>query len=100
MHKIIRATALIGCPFLNNIVSNTANRNKKTRYSEEYLVFILVEDEGFELRFSFAYGVFETFVFIKHRFCFIYLNISNCSFYTNPLKGNLKGKNMGKQNCK
>lgn len=58
------------------------------------------EDEGFELRHFVTYGVFETFVFIKHRFCFIYPNISNCSFYTNPLKGNLKGKNMGKQNCK
>ena len=55
----------------------------------------MAEDEGFELRYFKIYGVFETFVFIKHRFCFIYPNISNCSFYTNPLKGNLKGKKKG-----
>ena len=94
------ATAKSGCHFPNYVASKTANRNKNTRYSEEYLVFILAEDEGFELRHFVTYGVFETFVFIKHRFCFIYPSISNCSFYTNPLKGNLKGKNMGKQNCK
>ena len=58
-------------------------------------VFLLAEDEGFELRFSCVYGVFETFEFAKHWFCFNYPIISNCSIRTNPLKGNLKGKNKG-----
>lgn len=57
--------------------------------------YSLAEDEGFELRHFVTYGVFETFVFIKHRFCFIYPNISNRSFCANTLKGNLKGKNKG-----
>ena len=60
----------------------------------------LAEDEGFELRFSCVYGVFETFMFTKCRFYFSYPIIPNCSIQTNPLKGNLKGKNKGKQNCK
>ena len=64
------------------------------RYSEIW------SDEGFELRFSYVYGVFETFMFTKRRFYFSYPIIPNCSIQTNPLKGNLKGKNKGKQNCK
>ena len=63
-------------------------------------VFLLAEDKGFELRFSCVYGVFETFMFTKRRFYFSYPIIPNCSIQTNPLKGNLKGKNKGKQNCK
>jgi len=35
------ATAKSGYPFPNIIAFKTANRNKNTRYSEEYLVFIL-----------------------------------------------------------
>ena len=58
-------------------------------------VFLLAEDEGFELRFSYVYGVFGTFVFIKHWFCFNYPIISNCLICANALKGNLKGKNKG-----
>ena len=63
-------------------------------------LFLNAEDEGFELRFSCVYGVFETFMFTKRRFYFSYPIIPNCSIQTNPLKGNLKGKNKGKQNCK
>ena len=47
------ATAKSGCHFPNYVVSKTADRNKNTRYSEEYLVFILAEDEGFDLHLSF-----------------------------------------------
>ena len=57
--------------------------------------FFRKEDEGFELRFSCVYGVFETFVFIKRWFCFKYPIIFNCLICANTLKGNLKGKNKG-----
>ena len=59
------------------------------RYSEIW------SDEGFELRYFEIYGVFETFVFIKHLFCFNYPIIFNCLICANALKGNLKGKNKG-----
>ena len=49
MRVIKRATAKCGYPFLNIIAYETANRNKNTRYSKEYLVFILAEDEGLDL---------------------------------------------------
>ena len=55
----------------------------------------LAEDEGFEFQVSGIYGVFETFVFLKHHFHPIYSIIFNCSFCVFPLKGNRKGKNMG-----
>ena len=58
-------------------------------------LFLLVGVSGFELCYFELYGAFETFVFTKLRFCFIYPNVSNSSFCTIPLKGNLKGKNKG-----
>ena len=50
---------------------------------------------GLEFQVSGIYGVFETFVFLKHHFHPIYSIIFNCSFCVFPLKGNRKGKNMG-----
>ena len=55
----------------------------------------MVGVSGFKLRFSCAYSVFETFVFTKRWIYFNYPIISNCTIRTNPLKGNLKGKNKG-----
>jgi len=55
----------------------------------------LVREAGLEFQEPGIYGVFETFMLIKHVFCLIYPIISNCSFCVFPLKGNRKGKNMG-----
>jgi len=61
---------------LSNPISSSAN--KKTTPCG--VVFLLAEDEGFELHYFELYGVFETFVFTKCAFCIDYLIISNCSF--------------------
>ena len=55
----------------------------------------LVREAGLEFQFGGIYGIFETFVFLKHHFHPIYSIIFNCSFCVFPLKGNRKGKNMG-----
>ena len=76
--------------------SNPSDDGKQKKTTPNGVVFFcLAEDEGFELRFSCVYGVFETFMFTKRRFYFSYPIIPNCSIQTNPLKGNLKGKNKG-----
>ena len=62
--------------------------------------FCLVREAGLEFQISGIYGIFETFFRTKCLFCIKYSNISNCLICANALKGNLKGKNMGKQNCK
>ena len=70
----------------------TQTKRKEGAYAPS---FLLVGVSGFELCYFELYGAFETFVFTKLRFCFIYPNVSNSSFCTIPLKGNLKGKNKG-----
>ena len=62
--------------------------------SKSYRTF-LAGALGLEFQVSGIYGVFETFVFLKHHFHPIYSIIFNCSFCVFPLKGNRKGKNMG-----
>ena len=74
--------------------SNPYPCNKKYGYPNGYPYF-LAEDEGFELRYSCVYVVFGTIISTKRGFCFNYPIISNCPIHTNPLKGNLKGKNKG-----
>ena len=50
---------------------------------------------GLEFQVSGIYGIFETFIRTKQRFCIKYPIISNCSFYIFSLKGNDKGKIWG-----
>ena len=67
------------------------SKNAKCKSTWRFLAGAL----GLEFQVSGIYGVFETFVFLKHHFHPIYSIIFNCSFCVFPLKGNRKGKNMG-----
>ena len=58
-------------------------------------LFFVVGVSVFELCYFGIFGIFKTFIRANSLFCTNYSIISNCIFCSHPLKGNLKGKNMG-----
>ena len=71
-----------------------ARVSKKTDILSD-IRFFLVREAGLEFQESGIYGIFETFILIKHVFCLIYPIISNWIFSSYPVKGSGKGKNKG-----
>jgi len=57
--------------------------------------FPLAREAGLEFQFCGIYGIWETFICNKYRFCIKYSIISNWIFYPYPVKGYGKGKNKG-----